>query len=446
MIPAKSHIQTESEVFSHKSFLMLAVPLILSTLTTPILGAVDTAVVGHLGNPAYIGGVAVGTLIFNTLYWLLGFLRVSTSGFAAQAHGARNEKEIQITMLRPFVIAAVMGMLFIALQVPIKAAAIAVISPTAQVALFSEQYFDIRIWGAPFALANYVVLGWLIGTSRVKVSLYLQVFMNVLNIILNFIFVYAFGFGVAGVAAASLISEVLGAVIGISIFLRIYKLKDIRNASGLFDSEPLKKMLRMNRDLLIRTACLLAVFTIFTTQGAKHGDVTLSANAIILQLQFIAAYFLDGIANAASILTGKAIGEKNEKLFKRSIRLSAIWAFGASVGLALILFIGRDVWIGIFTSIHSVQSETMAFFMWIIVYPLVSFWGLQLHGIFSGATEAGPLRDSMMISLAVFLISIWLFIPLWGNHGLWLAFILFSLTRSLSLWPYLGRLRREKFL
>lgn len=444
MIPeTKSTIQQETVVFSHRSFLMLAIPLILSTLTTPLLGAVDTAVVGHLNNPSYIGGVAVGALIFNTLYWLLGFLRVSTSGFSAQAHGAKNENEIQITLLRPFLIALAVGVLFIVLQIPIKTAAISVINPSAQVAVFSERYFDIRIWGAPFALINYVILGWLIGTSRVKVSLFLQVFMNVLNIALDVLFVLVLRFGVTGVAAASLISEITGALIGIYIFLSIYKLRDLRNSKGIFDSEPFIKMLKMNRDLFIRTACLLTVFTVFTAQGAKIGEITLAANAILLQIQFIIAYFLDGIANAASILVGRAIGEKNERLYKRSIQLSAIWAFIASISLTIVLFIGRGLFIPLFTSINSVHLQTNSFFLWILLFPVVVFWGLQLNGIFSGATEAAPIRNSLIISLFIFLLSVWLFVPIWGNHGLWLAFILFSLARALSLWAYLPRLLKK---
>lgn len=434
--------QMQQEIFSHKAFLMLAIPLIVSTLTTPLLGAVDTAVVGHLNNPSYIGGVAVGALIFNTLYWLLGFLRVSTSGFSAQAHGAKNENEIQITFVRPLIIALAVGILFIVLQVPIKTAAISIISPSAQVAALSGVYFDIRIWGAPFALLNYVILGWLIGTSRIKLSLILQVFMNVLNIVLDVLFVLVFSFGVAGVAAASLIAEISGALIGLGIFFSIHKLRELRQLKGILSKKPFIKMLRMNRDLFIRTACLLTVFTVFTAQGAKMGVITLAVNAILLQIQFIIAYFFDGISNATSILVGRAVGEKNKQLYKRTIKLSAIWGFVASVSLAILLFIGKDLVVPLFTSITSVQLQTHAYLIWMLLFPFTIFWGIQLNGIFAGATEAAPIRDSLIISMVVFLLSVWVFIPIWDNHGLWLAFILFSLSRSLSLWGYLPRLQK----
>lgn len=435
----------QQEIVSHKAFLMLAIPLIVSTLTTPLLGAVDTAVVGHLNNPSYIGGVAVGALIFNTLYWLLGFLRVSTTVFSSQAHGMKSENEIQTTFLRPFVIALVVGIVFILLQVPIKTAAISIISPSAQVAVLSELYFDIRIWGAPFALVNYVILGWLIGTSKVKLALILQVFMNVLNIILDVLFVLVFSYGVAGVAAASLISEISGALIGVGIFLGIYKLRDLRQSEGIFTKAPFINMLKMNRDLFIRTACLLTVFTVFTAQGAKMGELTLAVNAILLQIQFLMAYFFDGISNATSILVGRAVGEKNKRLYTRSIQLSAIWAFVASISLMILLFIGKDLVIPLFTSITSVQLQTHVYLIWMLLFPLTIFWGIQLNGIFSGATKAAPIRDSLIISMVVFLVSVWLFIPIWGNHGLWLAFTLFSLSRSLSLWVYLPRLQKTVF-
>ncbi|WP_332696830.1 MATE family efflux transporter [Halalkalibacter lacteus] len=442
MIPETKPQLQQQETVSHKDFLMLAVPLIVSTLTTPLLGAVDTAVVGHLNNPSYIGGVAVGALIFNTLYWLLGFLRVSTTGFSAQAHGTKNENEIQITFLRPLMIAVVVGILFILFQVPIKTAAISLINPSAQVARLAELYFDIRIWGAPFALLNYVILGWLIGTSRVKLALVLQVFMNVLNIVLDVLFVLVFSYGVAGVAAASLISEICGALIGVGIFLLIYKLRDLRKSEGIFTKAPFIKMLKMNRDLFIRTACLLTVFTVFTAQGAKMGEITLAVNAILLQIQFIIAYFFDGISNATSILVGRAVGEKNKRLYKRTIKLSAFWGFVASASLAAVLFIGKEAVIPLFTSIDSVQQQTNLYLIWMLLFPIAIFWGIQLNGIFSGATEAAPIRDSLIISMFVFLVCVWLFIPIWGNHGLWLAFTLFSLSRSLSLWVYLPRLQK----
>ncbi|MFC4769100.1 MATE family efflux transporter [Effusibacillus consociatus] len=264
---------------SHAEFLALAVPLIVSTLSTPLLGAVDTAVVGQLPDPAYIGGVAVGSLIFNTLYWLLGFLRVSTSGFSAQAFGANDKSEVFMSLIRPLVLAVLFGLTFILFQNPIQYPAMLLTDPTDNVKTFAAQYFDIRIWGAPFALVNYAILGWLMGIARVRMALFLQVFMNLLNIVLDIVFVAVFHMNIGGVAVASLIAEISAAVIGILIIVADRQVKEsCWSLSGAFPYAPLVNMLRVNRDLFIRTVCLLTVITLFTAQGAAMGEVWLAAS------------------------------------------------------------------------------------------------------------------------------------------------------------------------
>ncbi|QZT33240.1 hypothetical protein HUR95_13205 [Caldalkalibacillus thermarum TA2.A1] len=251
------------------------------------------------------------------------------------------------------------------------------------------------------------------------------------------------GFGVAGVAAASLIAEITAVRLGLVIIYLSKELQGVKWDKGqVLATAPLLKMLKMNRDLFIRTVCLLAVFGIFTAKGATMGDVTLAANAILFQLHLLLAYVLDGIANASSILVGRSVGAGDQPLYIRTIRFSALWAFTASVLLGAFLFINKGWVIALFTSIPEVQLAAGQFAEWVVLYPLVSFWGLQLNGIFAGATEAGTLRDSLVVSLSVFLIAIWLFLPLWGNHGLWFSFTLFSLSRSLVLWAYLPRLNR----
>ncbi|MCT8137033.1 MATE family efflux transporter [Anaerobacillus sp. CMMVII] len=432
---------------TNRKYLALAIPLIISTLTTPLLGAVDTAVVGHLSDPVFIGGVAVGSLIFSQLYWLLGFLRVSTSGFTAQAKGANNREELFYSFIRPFLLAAMLGCFFLLIQSPIKWVAFSIIQSSEGVYVQAANYFDIRIWGAPFALINYVILGWLVGSSQIRITVFSQIFINVLNIILNVVFVLNFNLGVQGVALASLIAEISSVVIGLVILWKLNMIpKDLNTQwKKLFQHGPFVKMLQVNRDLFIRTVCLLTVFTMFTSKSGQMGEVELAANAILYQLHLILAYFISGFSNASSILIGRAVGGKQIDLYDATVKMSAKWGGIAAVTLTLLLLLFSDWILPLFTSIEEVLLMANQFMYWLLLFPLVSFWGLQLYGIFTGATEGRPLRNSIILSLLIFLISYYVFVPILGNHGLWLAFILFSLARSIFLWPYLLSLKSKCF-
>ncbi|MGG3739416.1 MATE family efflux transporter [Aeribacillus pallidus] len=444
MAATSRYVLQDKSRIGHRKFIGLAVPLILSALSTPLLGAVDTAMVGRLPDAAYIGGIAVGSLIFNTMYWLLGFLRVSTSGFTAQAHGAKNEHEVKLMFLRPLLLAVGFGLLFILFQDLIQTSAFWMIQPSEEVIGHAAEYFDIRIWGAPFALMNYAIVGWLIGLSRVRSALFLQVFMNLLNIGLDAVFVLVLNMGVGGVAFATLISEITAFMIGMVFVLyggNFTKFKMQRNQ--IFDSNKIYEMMKVNRDLFIRTVCLLTVFGLFTEKGATFGDQVLAANAILLQVHFIMAYIFDGIANAASILVGRAMGAKHKELYSQAVKLSAVWAFFVSIVLAVTMVSFDTHIVSLFTNIEAVKQIAISYGYWVAMFPIVGFWGLQLQGIFSGATEVQPLRNSMVISLIVFLISYWSFIPFLGNDGLWFSFILFSLSRSLVLWKYLFVLEKR---
>ncbi|RSD24840.1 MATE family efflux transporter [Mesobacillus subterraneus] len=433
--------------FSHREYLVLAIPLIISGISTPILGAVDTAVVGRIPDPASIGGVAVGAVIFNTLYWLLGFLRVSTSGFTAQAEGANNQTEMILSLVRPMILAILLGIIFILLQAPILSIALSLIGGSEAVSSYASTYFSIRIWGAPFILLSYVIIGWLIGMGKVGLALATQIWMNVLNILLDLVFVLGLGMGVKGVAYATLIAEVSAVLLGawLLYITNREKLADIK-ISMLLDIEPILNMMKMNRDLFLRTACLLTMTLLFTSSSASMGEVTLAANAILLQLHYIIAYLFGGFSNASSILVGRAIGGKNQYLYKLAVSLSAQWGFASAVLLSLIVFFFGESIISLFTTIAEVKNLTKEFLVWILLYPILGFWGLQLEGIFSGATEAKSIRDSIALALIVFLITLWLCVPLYQNHGLWMAFVLFSLSRSFFLSLFVPKLTREKFV
>jgi MATE family multidrug resistance protein len=431
---------------NHRSYLALAIPLTISTITTPLLGAVDTAVVGQLSNPAYIGGVAVGAIVFNTMYWLFGFLRVSTSGFAAQAHGVNNEGQSMLALIRPFLIATIVGVIFILLQKPIVHMYLTLINTDTDVRIFASDYLSIRIWGTPFTLMNYVILGWLVGMSLIKFSLVLQVFMNLMNIILDLLFVNVFSLGVAGVAIATLMSEVTAFIMGLFMIWKAspYQMK-LPSIKEIIDPISFKKMMTVNRDLFIRTLCLLTVFNIFTVKGASFGTETLAANAVLFQIHYIMAYFFDGFSNASSILVGKAIGSKDKSLYKKTLMFSCQWAILSSLFIAGIYYLCSDYIISVFTRIPSVIDLANIYGIWLILFPLSASFGIILYGVFTGATEAAPIRNSMIYSLIAYLITLYIFVPDFQNHGLWLAFIAFSLGRSLFLAMYIPKLGYKLF-
>jgi len=432
----------DASKYSHKTYLMLSLPLVLSALSTPLLGAVDTAVVGRLGNPVYIGSVAVGSLIFNYLYWLLGFLRVSTSGFTAQAEGAGNANELVMAFYRPFFLGLGFGFACIVFQNPILQAALYVIGPSPGVADLVDQYYSIRIWGAPLLLANYAIYGWLIGRSEVKLALWLQLLLNGFNIGLNLLFVLGLGMEVRGVAWATLISEAAGCIAGvIFVWSKVNRLeKDWRT---FFRMAPFVRMMKVNRDLLIRTFCLLAVMVLFTAAGAGRGDAVLAANAILMQIVLLVSYIFDGIANAGSIWAGRAYGEKNGALLRHTMCTGMLWSFVTG----LILTIGLSGFgghlISLFTASREVRALAVQYLPWLFLFPLAVFGGLFLNGIFNGATESAPIRNSMMISMIVFVVILYGAGDRIGNHGLWLAYIVFSFVRSLLLWRYTGLLKRR---
>ncbi|KGR74276.1 MATE family efflux transporter [Ureibacillus sinduriensis] len=430
----------------HRTYLALAIPLTISTITTPLLGVVDMAVVGQLANPAYIGGVAVGTVIFNTLYWLFGFLRVSTSGFAAQAEGANDVKQQILALIRPLYIALIVGMVFLILQLPILKATLALMSLDSNVLQFATEYYSIRIWGAPFALANYVVMGWLVGKARIKLTVSLQILMNLINIILAIVFVKVFSWGVSGVAAATLIAEIATVILSMLIVIRLLP-QSFRFPSykEILDPKPFKKMVAMNRDLMMRTFCLLVVFNLFTAKGAEFGTEVLAANAVLIQIHYMMAYTFDGFANASSIYVGKAIGSQDENLYKKTVSLSIQWAFISSLFITFVFYLCKGFIMPLFSKTQSVLELTATYELWILLFPITACLGLVLYGVFTGATEAKPIRNSMIYALGVFLLILLVSLPTLHNHGLWLSFIVFSLGRSIFLTMYLPALNYKLF-
>ena len=428
----------------HRRVLGLAGPIILSNLSTPLLGAVDTAVVGHLPDPTYIGGVAIGAMVFSFLYWGFGFLRMGTTGFTAHVYGAGDAAELRAAFLRPLLLAGLFGLALILLQAPIGWIAFRLVDGSPDVRAAAAGYYHIRIWSAPATLTNYTVLGWLLGTRRVRVALGLQVLLNLTNIVLDLSFVLGFGMAARGVALATLIGEAVTAAIGLALVLRTLGREGVATDwPRVLDRARLVALFRVNADIFIRTLCLVFAFGYFTATGARLGDVTLAANAILLNLQTFAAYGLDGFAHATEILAGAAVGARSLADFRRAVRTAGLWAALMALAVALVYVLAGDRIIALFTSIDEVRETAGRYLPWMMLSPLVSVWSFLLDGIFIGSTRTAEMRNAMIASLAIYLIAAWALLPLWGNHGLWLAFTLFMAARAVTLGAYYPRIGRR---
>ena len=421
----------------------LAAPVILSNISVPLLGAVDTAVVGQMPGPHYLGAVAVGALIFSVIYGGCNFLRMGTTGLTAQSLGAKDPDEVLSWLARAGFIALAVGIVLITLQGPLIWGSLKVVSPTSNVAPLTTSYFSIRIWGAPMALFNFAILGWLFGIQNTRAALATQVFMNGINIILDLWFVLGLEWGVEGVAWATLISEVSAVGLGLWIVARnIKRIGGQWRGNRIIEGTRLTRMIKVNSDILIRSLCLQATFVILTSIGARMGDLMLAVNAVLLNFQIFSAYALDGFANAAEALTGEAIGAKNRNRFRCSVKSSSICALIFSGGFTVIYWLAGPLLIDILTTVEDVRETARIYLPWMVALPMISVWSFQLDGIFIGSTWTTEMRNGMVISLIIFIIALYLMVPNMGNHGLWLAFSVFMVTRALTLGMCYPRLER----
>ena len=430
------------EKIRNTEYLKLALGFTLSTLTTPLLNSVDTAVVGNLSNPVFIGGVTLGGTIFNTIYWLFGFLRVSTSGYSAKAFGENNEKEEITVLIRPVLISLILGFLFVIFQKPILWGFIHFFDAGKEITKYIEIYFNILIWGAPFVFLNYTFLGWIMGRKEIKKCLILQLMTNIVNIFLDLYFVEVLGMDVAGVAVATLISQIMTTLLSIFIILRTFSLKKILhniNLKEIFDRSEMKKVGAVNSDLVIRTVCLLVATNLFLEKAAHNGKIILAANSILFQVQYLMSYIFDGFANASSVFSGIAAGEKNFRKLKWVMRKSIHFCVIISIFLSTAFVFGGKKLLLFYTKNAEVINTANQYKIWIIIFPLVVSFGLVIYGNFTGTTETAYIRNSMIQALIVFLIFYFAGTAINQNHGLWLSFIVFSLARSVFLIRYIGK-------
>ncbi len=419
---------------THGRMLRIAAPIVLSNVTVPLLGAVDTAVIGQLGDPASLGAVGIGAVILATLYWAFGFLRMSTSGLAAQAHGAGDGAERTAVLVRAVLVGVVAGLALVLAQGVLFGAAFWVAPASPQVEGLARDYLQIRIWGAPATIALYALTGWLVGLGRTRGVLVLQLWQNGLNIALDLWFVLELGWGVPGVAFATLIAEWTG--LGLALWLARDALgATLRPAlARLGDRVALQLMFSASRDIMARTILLQLSFTSFVFLGARFGDVTLAANQVLMQFLEITAYALDGFAFAAEALVGQAIGARSVSQTRAAGRICMQWGFGGAAVLALVFAVTGPGIIDLMTTSGEVREVARSYLPWLVVAPLIGVAAWIYDGIYIGALLTGDMLRAMLLSVAVYAVALALLVPLGGNHGLWAALMVLNAVRTVTLW------------
>ncbi len=427
-------IATASQpTLGHRRVLAIAAPIVLSNATVPILGAVDTGVVGQIGAAAPIGAVGLGAIVLGALYWFFGFLRMGTVGLAAQARGAGETGEVAALLTRALLIGVGAGVALVVLQLPLFRAAFRLSPASAEVEALATAYMRIRIWSAPAAIALYGITGWLIAQERTRAVLIVQVWMNGLNILLDLWFVLGLGWGVNGVAVATFLAEWSGLGLGLWFCRAAFRVPDWRDWAQVFDSDRLRHMASVNTDILIRSLLLQAMFVSFLFIGGGFGDVTLAANQVLMQFLFITAYAMDGFAIGAETLVGQAMGARARARLRRAAALTSFWGAVVVVALALVFALFGGAIIDLMTTSPTVRTEARLYLIYMVAAPLAGWAAWMLDGIFIGATRARDMRNMMAVSFVIYVGALALLIPVWGNHGLWMALLISFVARGVTL-------------
>ena len=425
----------------NRRILDLAVPNIISNISVPLLGIVDMALMGHLESDAYIGAIALGSLIFNFIYWSLGFLRMGTSGFTAQARGRRDLPETIMVFSRAVFIGLSVSMLLLVLQRPIELLSFVLLKGETEVEQLAMYYFRIRIWAAPAVLGQFALLGFFLGMQNARLPMVVLITANLLNIACSFIFVMVLGMGSDGVALGTVIAQYAGFIVAVFFFKRYFsRLMKYWSAAATIQWDKLKGFLLVNKDIFIRTMCLVIVFSFFTARSARS-DVTsegeetiLAVNSLLMQFFMFFSFLIDGFAHASEALTGRFIGANNRDSLFRSVRLLFLWGTGIGVFFTLLYFFAGNLIFGLLTDNPDVISNARPYFFWVIIIPMVSYAAFLWDGIFIGATAGKEMRNAMLISTLLVFFPAYLALGKWiGNHGLWLAFVLFMISRGLTM-------------
>lgn len=437
---------TSTESLSYGYILRKAWPIILANAAVPLLGLVDTAVIGNVGTVADLGAIALGALIFSFVYWSFGFLRMGTTGFTAQAAGAGDEEEVRAVLGRSLLIGGALGVLLILLQWPISTIAFSLLSGGEQMESLAAQYFSIRIWGAPATLSIFALMGLLIGLGNSRQLLLVQLFMNGLNILLDVLFAGVLGWGVEGIAFGTVIAEWSTVLFAGILIYRELERRNINGASfwpmqRILDVIALRKTLAANADIMIRTLLMIFSFSFFINQSAIYSGVVLAANHILMQLISFAAFFLDGYAFVVEALIGGAIGARNQLLFDVAVKRSTVLAGISATFLALLIWLFGDFAVALLTDLEAVQVAAGSMLFLAALYVIVSFGAFQLDGIFIGASRTAQMRNAAFISVAVFMLAWWILASRYGVNGLWWAMIIYVAARAGALLLYYPALR-----
>ena len=421
----------------NRRILHLAIPSIVSNITVPLLGLVDVTIVGHLGATAYIGAIAVGGLLFNILYWNFGFLRMGTSGLTSQAYG-RKDKDAEIRVLVQAVSVGLFSALaMLILQYPIERLAFRLLDTSAEVEQYAVTYFRICIWGAPAVLAQYGFTGWFIGMQNSRYPMYIAIVMNVINIVCSSCFVFLFGMKVEGVALGTVVAQYSGVMM--AWWLWFYNYKELRGRitfRGSLQLIAMRRFFAVNRDIFLRTLCLIGVTTFFTSTGARQGDVILAVNTLLMQLFTLFSYIMDGFAYAGEALSGRYVGACNLVQLKRAVKALFGWGVGLSLVFTLLYGIGGENFLGLLTNYTVVIETAGHYFYWVLAIPLAGFAAFLWDGILIGATATRFMLWAMLVASGSFFVIYYCFSGATNNHMLWLAFLVYLALRGVmqTLW------------
>lgn len=424
-----------------RQILHIALPSIVSNITVPLLGLIDVSIVGHLGAASYIGAIAVGGMLFNMIYWLFGFLRMGTGGLTAQAYGRHDLEEVTRILLRSLSISLLLALALLLLQYPIRNIAFMCMDTSEEVRQLATLYFHICIWGAPATLGLYGFTGWYIGMQNSRFPMFIAITQNIVNIAASLFFVFALGMKVEGVALGTLVAQYAGLGMACLLWLTYYRpLRKYLRQKALFDRTEMKRFFQVNRDIFIRTLCLIAVTVFFTSTGAAYGDVVLAVNALLMQLFTLFSYFMDGFAYAGEALTGKYIGAKDNQSLRLTIRYLFKWGIALSLLFTLLYGAGGKSFLGLLTNDTSVISASEEYIYWVLAIPLAGFSAFLLDGICIGATATHLMLRSMLVASASFFLLYYGLHDTLGNHALWMAFIVYLALRGIVLGGILYRM------
>ncbi|MGH8271252.1 MAG: MATE family efflux transporter [Gammaproteobacteria bacterium] len=430
----------------HRRIFGIALPMIASNLTVPMLGVVDTAVIGHLPSPVYLAAVAVGATIFSFLFLGLNFLRMATTGVTAQVHGRNDADGIRRALGQSILFALALAVGLLILQWPIEQAALVLLGPSPPVADAAATYFRIRIWAAPAVLVNYSLIGWFLGMQNARAPMAVMIAVSVINMALDVGFVLGLGWNVAGVAAGSVIAEYLGT--GLALFLAARLLAHHPGTwrwSALRERSSFRRLAGINANILVRTLALMFVFGFFTAMSARMGTVILAANALLLNFQNVMSYGLDGFAHAAEALAGRAIGAGDRSDFDRVVKGALVWSLALAVAFALAYGLAGKSIVHLLTDLSGVRTAAVDYLPWMVLSPFLAVWAFLFDGVYIGAIRVAAMRNAMLIATFLGFLPAWYFARPLGNNGLWLAFMVFLAVRGLTMAAGFPRLRRASF-